>query len=145
MFGLGLPLTGFGRGNLADGECVLLAAVLKEEPIDAVADLKGCHEQSPICQSNTIATFLPNSYQCVAMQRILSFFLGKSTGELGFEPRQSAPEALVLPLHHSPKSFRPHNFTLRGSIFPSRNSPDLKFPASTVSGLQAVASNAPGS
>ena len=26
----------------------------------------------------------------------------KSTGELGFEPRQSAPEALVLPLHHSP-------------------------------------------
>ncbi len=27
--------------------------------------------------------------------------LGES-GELGFEPRQTAPEAAVLPLHHSP-------------------------------------------
>lgn len=24
------------------------------------------------------------------------------TGELGFEPRQTAPEAVVLPLHYSP-------------------------------------------
>ena len=26
----------------------------------------------------------------------------KKTGELGFEPRQTAPEAVVLPLHYSP-------------------------------------------
>ena len=25
------------------------------------------------------------------------------TGELGFEPRQTAPEAVVLPLHYSPR------------------------------------------
>lgn len=26
------------------------------------------------------------------------------TGELGFEPRQTDPESVVLPLHHSPKT-----------------------------------------
>jgi hypothetical protein len=33
-----------------------------------------------------------------------TYFGGKkSTGELGFEPRQADPESAVLPLHHSPK------------------------------------------
>ena len=29
------------------------------------------------------------------------------TGELGFEPRQTAPEAVVLPLHYSPRKKNP--------------------------------------
>ncbi len=55
---------------------------------------------------------------------------GVKAGVLGFEPRQSAPEALVLPLHHTPKSsgatrcgrgaIQVHGFYYRHSAFASR-------------------------
>ena len=34
-------------------------------------------------------------------------FESDKTGELGFEPRQTAPEAVVLPLHYSPNNKDP--------------------------------------
>ena len=36
-------------------------------------------------------------------------FESDKTGELGFEPRQTAPEAVVLPLHYSPRNKEPNH------------------------------------
>lgn len=40
------------------------------------------------------------------MPRLLFSYQLWQTGELGFEPRQTDSETVVLPLHHSPSTFR---------------------------------------
>ena len=37
------------------------------------------------------------------------------TGELGFEPRRTAPEAVVLPLHYSPNN-KEHNHCIKVQV-----------------------------
>ena len=45
----------------------------------------------------------------------------KLAGEQGFEPRQSGPEPLVLPLHHSPARLKCHYYTQASPAFKSES------------------------
>jgi hypothetical protein len=89
LFGAGLPTEGFIVGNFTDGVRVLLAVVLEEKAVDAVAGLKGCHGQSsmPVQHRRNILTkFLPNSRRFGKnMQKTRE----KQAGVLGFEPSLS--------------------------------------------------------
>jgi hypothetical protein len=85
-----LPLPGFGERNVDDAEDVLLVVGPEQQPVNAVAELQGCHGTSPVSNQrdcNGVTKLLLNAPCARATVQKHSEKQGESrTGELGFEP-----------------------------------------------------------
>src|SRR5258706_6706568 len=74
--------------------------------------LAGCHRQSPLIQTRSRVAvpsrcaFPKSQTGCGSAAKagaaVTNNKRRKKTGDLGFEPRQTDPESVVLPLHQSP-------------------------------------------
>ena len=77
----------------------------RHEPLRSWREATGCpfRMATPAqCHREAVARMLPARF--VPCLILLAFLALVKAGELGFEPRLTDPESVVLPLHHSPNA-----------------------------------------
>src|SRR6516164_2615277 len=86
--------------------------MVREIPLaESVRALQGDRPQAPSARTGTpsLPMIFPIHFLGRSKSKRLCKYLILLAGELGFEPRQTESESVVLPLHHSPKSLAESN------------------------------------
>ena len=106
----GLHALGFVFLDLADGHEMLQSPMAEDDTPRATTVLEGGHGL-PLSDGNASPMSLRSCCQNVASRfAAFSYYTGisgfRKAGDLGFEPRLTDPESVVLPLHQSPSGCR---------------------------------------